>query len=313
MFLFIIFNLPEAAYAEDRDNKPEVNINIEVNKGGKNEIYKSIEFNGNTEPVININKDLDNDDEDNRNNDDGENNNSINNGGNAGDIDVINNGGDNHVGNEIQNNNIGGDNNTENNDDENNEDENENGDEGNSEYINNDGDESYNNNEVNENNENNGEENSESVNRTFRYIKFVSEAISVFNEHNHRISNEQKINYIKFGSSLTNAGREPVRSGKEHKEPLNEINLLLFKSLNTKKEKINQELGITVNGAGDILNLFNMIERYSIVKVINFDEIIDIDYKKDIAPDNESEWGKNLPEFIPTFWNNIKSMSALYN
>ncbi len=340
MFLFILFNLPESAYAEDKDGKPEININIKVNKGGKNEINKSIEFNGNTEPIININinKNFNNEDEnddddeseeeDNEDGDDYEdNNNESNNGGNAGDIDGTNNSGENknQDNNEIQNNNIDENKDTENNDAENNEDENEdeensennnnneNGDEGNNEYINNDGDESYNNNEENDNNEYNGKENTGLNNEAYRYIKFVSEAISLFNEDSPGRNNAQKLNYIKFGSSLSNPGRESVSSSKKHQEPLKEINLLAFKSLNTKKEKINQELGIIVNGAGDILNLYNIIERYRIIKVINFDEIIDIDYKKDITPNNESEWSYNLPEFISTFWNNIKSMAALYN
>jgi len=323
LFFFVLFSLPEAAYAEDKEdknNKPEVNINIDVNEGDKNKVYKDTNFNGDTEPVINIVINKDSDDEE----DDGENINYINNSESAGDTNGISNSGDDQDNNIIQNNNIGGNNDTENNDDEDIEDENEdqedienndnneNGDEDDNEYINNDGDESYNSNEENEDNNDNEEENPELNNEAYRYLKFFSEAISFFNEDSPGRNNVQKLNYTKFGSSLSNPGIESIRSSKKRQEPIKEMNLLAFKSLNTKKEKINQELGITVNGAGDILNLYKIIEKYRIVKVINFDEIIDMDYEKDITPDNGTKWDKSLPEFITTFWDNIKSMSSLY-
>jgi len=65
VFTLILFNLPKFSYAEDKDNKPEVNVNIQLNYKDKPVVNTDVQFNGDTEPKININ--IDKEDKDNKN------------------------------------------------------------------------------------------------------------------------------------------------------------------------------------------------------------------------------------------------------
>ncbi|MEA2015157.1 MAG: hypothetical protein U9O59_00310 [Actinomycetota bacterium] len=337
VFFFILFNLPKFTYADDNDNKPEVNVNIEVNKGGKNEIDKSVEFNGDTEPVININIDKESDDDDRDEDDDGDERNcrnckifkSLKDRFDRDDEDEDE---------EEENRDDGDDNNSndnENHDNDNGNDQGENGNNGNGEDIDNnddeennqDGNESQENgeddnyentnngtedydNEVNESNEDNDEENNHLYDKNYHYIQYISNAILSCDASKQERTIEQKGNPKKFGSSSAITGREPISSTKS---PAPVINNLLDESLNTKKEKIKQNLEISVNGAGDILNLNCIIERYEVTKVVNFDEIIDIYYEKDKVSEKKSDWEQNLPELILNFWNKIKELASFYS
>ncbi len=98
-------------------------------------------------------------------------------------------------------------------------------------------------------------------------------------------------NSIKFNEKLASPRKGP-------KEILFKINQLLQKLLNIKKDKITENLDINVNMIEDLINTKRIIENYSIIAVIDLNEIININSEKDVNEDIENISTKKFPGFI---------------
>ena len=62
-----------------------------------------------------------------------------------------------------------------------------------------------------------------------------------------------------------------------------------------------------------MLDIQKITENHDIVEVIEIDEIIDLNYGKDINIDRETFPTKKYPEFISNFWNKFIEIVTLYS
>ena len=136
------------------------------------------------------------------------------------------------------------------------------------------------------------------------------ENISESNEFTQSKEEEKKEDFKNLNNDLSKLNEKLVKS-EEKSIPI--FNHLLQKLLNNKEDKIIEILDINVNSIGDLLNIEKIIKNYKVIAVIGFDEIIDLNYEKDIKQNKESILTGKYPEFILNFWNNIKEFAALYN
>ncbi|MFZ3385551.1 MAG: PKD domain-containing protein, partial [Candidatus Hydromicrobium sp.] len=136
------------------------------------------------------------------------------------------------------------------------------------------------------------------------------ENISESNEFTQSKEEEKKEDFKNLNNDLSKLNEKLVKS--EEKSILI-FNHLLRKLLNNKEDKIIEILDINVNSIGDLLNIEKIIKNYKVIAVIGFDEIIDLNYEKDIKQNKESVLTGKYPEFILNFWNNFKEFAALFN
>ena len=111
-----------------------------------------------------------------------------------------------------------------------------------------------------------------------------------------------KIEYILL-ETKTDDDAQDIKDKEEDKEEDKE----------DKEDKIIEILDINVSSIGDLLNIEKIIKNYKVIAVIGFDEIIDLNYEKDIKQNKESVLTGKYPEFILNFWNNFKEFAALFN
>jgi len=137
-----------------------------------------------------------------------------------------------------------------------------------------------------------------------------TENISESNEFTQSKDEEKKGDFKNLNNDLSKLNEKLVKS-EEKSIPI--FNHLLQKLLNSKEDKIIEILNINVNSIGDLLNIEKIIKNYKIIAVIGFDEIIDLNYEKDIKQNKENILTEKYPEFILNFWNNFKEFAALFN
>jgi len=138
-------------------------------------------------------------------------------------------------------------------------------------------------------------------------IENISESNEEFTQSKEE---EKKEDFKNLNNDLSKLNEKPVKS-EEKSIPI--FNHLLQKLLNNKEDKIIEILDINVNSIGDLLNIEKIIKNYKVIAIIDFDEIIDSNYEKDIKQNKESVLTGKYPEVILNFWNNFKEFAALFN
>lgn len=327
VFTLILFNLPKFSYAEGKDNKPEVNVNIQLSYKDKPVVNTDVQFNGDTEPKININidkddkdkdKDVDKDVDKDDNDDKDDKDDKDDEGDNDSDDSKENSGGDDEK-------EYGNDSN-----------------EGNIDNIKNYEEEAENNNRDVDKDDKDDKDKDIDKDKDYRddkdkkekntnvwldnisngFIQHISEYISrqnniVLERKNYTINTKDK----KVGDT-GESGKNPVKPAKSNSKQINpvedydsiiiKIDYLLEKILKVKKEKITGSIGININNIEDLLDTERIIGKHHILSVIDLDEIVDLNYTSDIKTVRETGQTEKLPGFVLNIWNKFKQLIILY-
>ncbi|MBA7559341.1 hypothetical protein ES708_00955 [subsurface metagenome] len=136
------------------------------------------------------------------------------------------------------------------------------------------------------------------------------ENISEPNEFIQSKEEEKKEDFKNLNNDLSKLNEKIVKS---EEKSISIFDHLLQKLLNNKEDRIIEILDINVSSIEDLLNIEKIIKNYKVIAVIGFDEIIDLNYEKDIKQNKESVLTGKYPEFILNFWNNFKEFATLFN
>ena len=136
------------------------------------------------------------------------------------------------------------------------------------------------------------------------------ENISESNEFTQSKEEEKIEDFKNLNNDLSKLNEKLVKS---EEKSIHIFNHLLQKLSNIKEDKIIEILDINVNSIGDLLNIEKIIKNYKVIAVIGFDEIIDLNYEKDINQDKENILTKKYPEFILNFWDDFKEFATLFS